>query len=107
MNLSLTDLIAIKEETFKGNGEKVSEIIDSLITAEREKVTMEIVGKDPLRVAAIQMQLAVGCVLKNGGMEISTWWDTLISAQSNLATITSATSAEFDEIAKMNGISRD
>jgi hypothetical protein len=45
MNITLSDLTAIKEETLKGDGEKVSEIIDNLITAERTKLNAVITGK--------------------------------------------------------------
>lgn len=45
MNISLTDLIAIKDEVAKGNAEAVRKVIDDLIEKERSRVHASLTDK--------------------------------------------------------------
>ena len=56
-----------------------------------------------LREAALTMQIAVGRILENGGLNIDEWWDTLTEAQRRLANATKATRAELDKLSKTKG----
>jgi hypothetical protein len=50
---------------------------------------------DPMRIAALKMQVAVAQVLETGGLFPDNWWEQLIDAQRGLAAQTRGTRAEF------------
>lgn len=52
---------------------------------------------EELRQAGIRMQVAVGNVLMNGGLNIPEWWDKLVEAQQILAGQTQGKHADFDK----------
>ena len=53
---------------------------------------------DPLRDAAMVMQVAVAKVLESGGLTLEVWFDALVEAQRNLATQTQATREELAKL---------
>lgn len=53
---------------------------------------------NPLREAAIKMQLAVAKILCEGGLNTEKWFDEIVDAQRNLAAQTKASQTEFAEL---------
>ena len=52
---------------------------------------------EPLRQAAIKMQVAVGNVLLSGGLEVDNWFATLVNCQQGLAAQTKGARHEYEK----------